>query len=357
MKTHISRQHTNVIAVQPLTTFHKEDRMKTQSSNTLKLAIVFAMAITMTLSAVAQNNNPNQVALFRWYAANQVITFSSFYDSAGTAHALSQPNGMAFDGENMWISETSANTVLKVNASDGRFVGSYTVTSPGALAFDGKQIWVNNVNSNTVTVLRASDGRLSFPNLIPVPSTPKGLIWDGWTMWEVTTDKVGRMLWWNNGGFNCIVPTPTSGNTGVAFDGYWAWVSNSAGHVYKYDGTCTPGSPVSVSGGPVGIVYDGTAMWTANSNGTVARITPGGSVSYYSVGGSPQQIAFDGANIWVTLGSAGTAKKIVAFGSNMGTVSALVYGPCDTGGIPVGLAFDGASMWTSCTTNSKVAKM
>ena len=52
MKTQISRQHTNAVAVQPQTMFHKEDRIKTYSS-VLKLAILVAMVLTMTLSAAA----------------------------------------------------------------------------------------------------------------------------------------------------------------------------------------------------------------------------------------------------------------------------------------------------------------
>ena len=355
MKTQISKQHTNVVAIQPLTTFQKEDRMKTHSFSTLKLAIVFAMVITMTLSGVAQNYNP-KVELKWWSLANYVIGFDRFYDSAGTAHTLSQPNDMAFDGENIWMSNLGNNTVMKVRARDGVFLGSYAVTSPGALAFDGQRIWVNNVNSNTVTVLRASDGGRAFQTLIQTQNTPKGLIWDGWTMWEVTTDKIGRMLWWDNGGFNCFVGTPSSGNTGVAFDGNYTWVSNSNGYVYEYDWQCQLQRTVTVSGGPVAIVYDGTAMWTLNSNGTVARITPGGTVSnYYSVGGSPRQIAFDGTAIWVTLGPGGT-KKIVAFGSTMGTVSTNV-GPCSSGSVAVGLAFDGASIWGSCPPTNNVQRM
>ena len=54
MKTQISKQHTNAVAVQPQTTFQKEDRMKRQSSTTLKLAIGSRMVITMALSAGAQ---------------------------------------------------------------------------------------------------------------------------------------------------------------------------------------------------------------------------------------------------------------------------------------------------------------
>jgi hypothetical protein len=100
-----------------------------------------------------------------------------------------------------------------------------------------------------------------------------------------------------------------------------------------------------ITGGPVGIVLDGTNMWTANKdNGTVARITPSGSVAEYDAGGAPWDVAFDGANIWVTATSVGV-KKVIAFGSGMGTVSNTLT-PCvnSSGPVPFELAFDGASM-------------
>ena len=363
MKTQITKQHTDVMAVQPLTTFPKEDRMKKQSFNTLKLAIVFAMVVTMTLSAVAQNEvvggpgstyyNPLQLALKFWGAANYAITFNGFYDSAGTVHALSQPRDMAFDGTNLWISNSTY--VMKVRASDGQFQASYAMTSPGSLAFDGQRIWVNQNGGSTVSAIYASDGRPAFSNPITVASNPKGLAWDGWTMWEVTDTTVGRLLSWG-AGYYCLVTTPP-GNSGVAFDGNYTWVSNSTtSQVFKYDWHCTLQQIVNVSGRPVGIAFDGTNMWTANAAGTLARITPGGTVSnYYSVGGSPQQIAFDGANIWVALGSGGVS-KVVAFGSNMGTISTTVV-PCSSGSVAVGLAFDGASVWGSCPALNAVSKM
>ncbi len=63
MKTQISKQHTDIVAVQPLTTVHKEDRMKKQKFTTQKLAIFFAMAVTMALSAYAQQLSPEELRL------------------------------------------------------------------------------------------------------------------------------------------------------------------------------------------------------------------------------------------------------------------------------------------------------
>jgi hypothetical protein len=55
MKSQNSKQHNNVVAVQPQTTFHKEDRMKNQSSllkKTLLAAVIMACVIVpATMSA------------------------------------------------------------------------------------------------------------------------------------------------------------------------------------------------------------------------------------------------------------------------------------------------------------------
>ncbi len=358
MKTLITKQHTDAMAVQPLTTFPKEDRMKKQSFNTLKLAIVFAMVVTMTLSAAAQNYT--KVALNWWFIANNAVTFTSFYDSAGGLHGLSQPNDMVFDGQNMWISEASANRVTKIRAMDGQFQASYTVTSPGSLAFDGERLWVNHPDGsghNLVSVLFASDGKSAFADQSTAQNSPgKAMIWDGWTMWEVADSTVGRILSWSGGGYYCSVTTG-GGNTGVAFDGTFTWVSNSSGSVvYKFDYRCQQ-QTFSVPGNPVGIVFDGGTLWTANADGTVSHINLNGALIHppYPVGGSPRHIAFDGANIWITY-SSGTTKKIPTSGSAIGTVISAVSG-CGTGAVPVGLAFDGASMWDTCPGSNQVGKM
>ena len=105
MKTQVTKQHTNLVAVQSLATLQQEDRLKNDRSTTLKMAVLVAMVITMALSAVAQEEivggpnsmyyNPNQVALKAWYLANEVIDFSTVYDSAGSGPSLSQPSAMA----------------------------------------------------------------------------------------------------------------------------------------------------------------------------------------------------------------------------------------------------------------------
>lgn|GEM_PF-5472132 len=49
--------------------------------------------------------------------------------------------------------------VSKLRASDGAKLGTFSVgTSPLWCAFDGANVWVSNTGTNTVTKIRARDG-------------------------------------------------------------------------------------------------------------------------------------------------------------------------------------------------------
>src|SRR5205807_9820265 len=72
-----------------------------------------------------------------------------------------EPEGMAFDGENIWVANRSSNTVTKLKAVDGQVVGTFRIgggISPNGVAYDGANIWVTNYGSGNVTKLRRTDG-------------------------------------------------------------------------------------------------------------------------------------------------------------------------------------------------------
>ena len=63
--------------------------------------------------ALAPVPNVDQLALLRWYGANTVSTFPT---GGG-------PNGIAFDGANIWVVGGPSNSVSKFRANDGALVG------------------------------------------------------------------------------------------------------------------------------------------------------------------------------------------------------------------------------------------
>jgi hypothetical protein len=91
--------------------------------------------------------NPLQVALLRWYEANQ---------TGISAPVDPGPYGATFDGIFIWVVSLENNTVTQVQASNGQLVATNPSggTHPIQIAFDGINIWITHDQSNTVTKLR-----------------------------------------------------------------------------------------------------------------------------------------------------------------------------------------------------------
>jgi hypothetical protein len=175
------------------------------------------------------------------------------------------PQGIAFDGANLWVTNSASATVTRLRAADGADLGAFPVgIGPGSVAFDGANIWVASVT--TVTKLRASDGA----NL--------GIL------------NVGN------------------GNRGIAFDGNYIWVAHPPqGFVSRLrisDGAHS--GSFLVGSNPVALAFDGANIWVANANSsdvTKLRASDGATLGTFPVGSSfgavPTGIAFDGIHVWV----------------------------------------------------------
>jgi hypothetical protein len=77
--------------------------------------------------------------------------------TACTFNAGNTPDAVAFDGANIWVTNSFNNTVSKLRASDGACAGTVNPAdmtactfnagnTPDAVAFDGANIWVVNNN-------------------------------------------------------------------------------------------------------------------------------------------------------------------------------------------------------------------
>jgi hypothetical protein len=85
-----------------------------------------------------------------------------------------------------------SSNVTKLRASDGALLGTFSVGSgPEGIAFDGANIWVSNGDYNTVTKLRASDG-VNLGNF-PVGSGPTAVVFDGASIWVTCNNAVSKL--------------------------------------------------------------------------------------------------------------------------------------------------------------------
>jgi len=135
-------------------------------------SLIAVLLLALPMLAQQEPLNPKAVALLRWYPANLTTSYS-------VGH---HPEGVAFDGANMWVTNYNDNTVSKLRASDGTHQGTFPVgEGPFGVAFDGANIWVVNKEGNSVTKLRASDG--TNLGTFPVGVSPWDATFDGANIW------------------------------------------------------------------------------------------------------------------------------------------------------------------------------
>jgi len=168
---------------------------------------------------VSSTQNPEQIAILHWYAANLTTKFA-----VGT-----EPEGMAFDGANIWVANLVSDTVTELQASTGKVLGTFFLggeTEPMGVAFDGANIWTANYGANNVTKLRASTGKVL--GTFAVGGQPFGMAFDGANIWvsNYTSNNVTKL----QASTGKVLGTFSVGTNpvGVSFDVANIWVTNNS---------------------------------------------------------------------------------------------------------------------------------
>jgi hypothetical protein len=135
--------------------------------------------------------------------------------------------------------------VTKLLASSGATVGAYGsgsggLTGPNGIAFDGTNIWVTNADaSGTVAKLLASTGALV--GTYPVGGDPVGIVFDGSNIWVTNEGGVTKV--------NPSIPLPPSISQGGIVP------------IYSMANTIQPGEWISIWGSNLA---SGSASWNGN---------------------------------------------------------------------------------------------
>ncbi len=277
-----------------------------------------------------------------------------FIPAGGTFSVGQGPRGLAFDGTNIWVTNSGSNTVTELNASTGTTVGTYPVgTYPWGIAFDGTNIWVANAFNNNVTELSASTG--STIATYSVGTIPTGVVFDGTNIW--VANAADNSVTEINATTGITVGTYAVGMNPVdlVFDGTNIWVAND----YSNNVTELIASTGSVVGTyavgeyPYGLAFDGTNIWVANFLGnsvTELAASTGTTVGTFAVGLGPASVAFDGANVWVANNYSNTLTRLDASdGSLVGTYIVGVN--------PIAIGFFGSAIWVANFTDNTVTKL
>jgi hypothetical protein len=302
------------------------------------------------LNAEFARTGPNlqRIAVLKWYTAIST-THSNYPVGSG-------PQGIAFDGANIWTANGGTGDISVLRASDGYRVMTVTVGSnPTSVTFDGVRMWVTNHNDSTLSVIRADDG--SHVMTPTAGLNPAGGAFDGTYIWVTNYGNASINAIDPGNGAKVMTRTVGPNPTFIAFDGANLWVANHASNTVNVfravDGT--PVMTPTVGSQPDGLAFDGRNMWVANSgDGTVSvlRAVDGFHVMTPTVGSDPSGIAFDGQNMWIANSGSLSGDTVTILRASDGA-------PIKTISVGVGpqaIAFDGVFMWITNYISNTVSK-
>jgi sugar lactone lactonase YvrE len=253
--------------------------------------------------------------LIKYSASCQTIT--TFLNSG-----LSNPYALAFDASgNLYVSNQSANTILKVTGSGSvsTFVSS-GLSGPSGIAFDASgNLYVANYNGGFSSTIKkiTSDGTVSafassFSGTLGIAFDASGNLYIA----NRGTNSISKIT--SGGSASTFVSSSLNRPASLAFDASGnLYVSNRAANsIVKI--TSSGSTSTFVSSGlnaPQGLAFDASGnLYVANNgNSTISKVTGAGTVSTYISSGlsSPQGLAFDASgNLFVSSSSNNTIVKI-----------------------------------------------
>jgi predicted Ser/Thr protein kinase len=222
------------------------------------------------------------------------------------------PRALLFDGQSIWVANTSSDTVVRLTATScaasadpcGKTVGTAVPvdTLPVALAYDGKAVWVASALNSTLTKFDVTTGQPSAK--YHLKSVPSALVYADNALWS--SDSINGSV------------------TRIGLDG-------------------TSGSSYAVGQSPISLTYEKQHLWiAAQADSALVELDPvkGSVVQTVKLEGQPYAVAFDGKLVWAALGD---QDKVVAVNPADGKVA----GQVAVGKRPVALLFDGTSLWSA----------
>jgi peptide/nickel transport system substrate-binding protein len=258
--------------------------------------------------------------------------------ASAVVHVGQRPSGMAADADAVWVTNSTSNTVSRIDRRTRAVTPIPVGAGPTGIAIGAGAVWVANGGDSTVSRIDPATNLVSSVRVAPGPS---GVVVAGGSVW--VTNALNASVTRLDPDTSAVLGTlPVgAGPTGIASGLGSLWVTNQGdGTVSRIDpATRTAlGAPIRVGNGPTGIAVGAGAVWVANTiDGSLSRIAPAdGSVTTtrVSAGAGTYAVAVRGRTVWVTNESAGTLSR---FDAERVAVTRTI----PTSGAPLGLAFVG----------------
>jgi len=249
------------------------------------------------------------------FMGNQIVQFGHGCVQEKVFSTADGPQGLVFDGTNLWVALYSSNAVEKINVTTGNGTLYPVGTQPRGVAFDGTYIWVSNYGSNTVTKLLASSGFVEAT--IAVGSNPWGVAVNNTngltTVWVANLRSASVSI--INAQTNAVSSIATGSepvffaNNPFAVNGVLSgdmWVSCYASQIveqFTSQGSLVASYAITGKGQPEALTLSTFGVFGATHGGYVFLISNAGSVTYPThVGDANYGVAYDpgSTTLWVT---------------------------------------------------------
>lgn len=187
------------------------------------------------------------------------------------------------------FSPTEQRAIYKLSPSDGQVLAviPHVGSSPQGLTYDGHNLWQGDLGADMVYKLDPETGAIRGQFAAPggAEGQPLGLGWDGTNLW--IADSRGPEKIWQVDTVGVVIgqiPAPGASPYGMEHAAGYLWVSDNnttgAATIYRLDpatGAVLDQCPCPGSGGsPNGITHDGENLWIAvNSTDLIYEVDDG----------------------------------------------------------------------------------
>jgi DNA-binding beta-propeller fold protein YncE len=285
--------------------------------------------------------------------------------AVATIPAGDGPDGIAIQGNSVWVVNADSDTLTRIDAQKNKAVGQKVKVqrNPDSVVVADDVAWVTNTDSGSVTRLEvspaSSGSQVTARRNIKVGAGPEGISLGKQLVWVANgdSDTVTRI---DRASGTVLNPPIGVGNKPIGiFVGPTAvWVANSFSQTVSRIDSATSkeiGAPLKVGKNARSVFEAEGSLWVSNTGeGTVSRFNPktGKQIGDpIQVGDHPKDMAAANGSIWVVNELSNSVSEIDADeGRVVGTA-------IPVGSTPVGIASGAGSLWVTNNADDTVTRI
>lgn len=195
--------------------------------------------------------------------------------------------GIAFDGNDIWVAirqvVSPGNAITKLSSAGAQY-GGFPVTTgsadwvgPQGVIFDGTNIWTVNYIDKILTKINLSGGIVGNYSSGGYPNNPRLIAFDGTNIWTADNGLGGVSIFnATTGAYVTSIALGWFGITGLVFDGTYMWTGDSSGGpniaIIRVSDFVVMDNFNSGSSGSWGMVFDGANVWIGFDDPVILKL-------------------------------------------------------------------------------------